>query len=174
MSLVERWDPSESQHDKFIDPADNVRRAAFPGSRDVFHLCHCRLGALWSPATQPVSNGPVAGNHLEQELPPSQRSLRPIPHDSFARGGARIPLLSRRCVMSTKKVVPVPLTPTERHKLVALGVKAGKSNRAIREKSWVSTREQSGETENSSQRRKLSAPCRDPRSRRSPGRKTGS
>jgi transposase len=33
--------------------------------------------------------------------------------------------------MSAAIVVPVPLTPTERHKFVALGVKAGKSNRAI-------------------------------------------
>ena len=33
--------------------------------------------------------------------------------------------------MSAPKVVPTPLTPTERRKLVALGVEAGKSNRAI-------------------------------------------
>jgi hypothetical protein len=33
--------------------------------------------------------------------------------------------------MSAPKVVPTPLTPNERRKLVALGVKAGKSNRAI-------------------------------------------
>ena len=33
--------------------------------------------------------------------------------------------------MNTIKVVPAPLTPTERHKFVALGVKASKSNRAI-------------------------------------------
>jgi hypothetical protein len=33
--------------------------------------------------------------------------------------------------MSTTKVVPVPLPPTERHRFVALGVKAGKSNRFI-------------------------------------------
>ena len=33
--------------------------------------------------------------------------------------------------MSTTKVVPTRLTPTERRKFVALGVKAGKSNRAI-------------------------------------------
>ena len=33
--------------------------------------------------------------------------------------------------MSTTKVVPVPLPPTERHEFVALRVKAGKSNRAI-------------------------------------------
>ena len=42
--------------------------------------------------------------------------------------------------MSTTKVVPVPLTPTERHKLVELGVKAGKSNRAIAKELGVDER----------------------------------
>ena len=33
--------------------------------------------------------------------------------------------------MNTTKTVPTQLSPTERRKRVALGVKAGKSNRAI-------------------------------------------
>jgi DNA-binding NarL/FixJ family response regulator len=33
--------------------------------------------------------------------------------------------------MNAPKVVAIPLTPTERRKLVSLGIQAGKSNRAI-------------------------------------------
>ena len=77
--------------------------------------------------------------------------------------------------MSTTNVVPVPLTPTERHKFVALGVKAGKSNRAIakelgvdegtvrRDRKFLATPEMNAQRG-----------CRDPRSRSTQEGKTGS
>ena len=58
--------------------------------------------------------------------------------------------------MSTTKTAPIQLSPAERRQRVAVGVKAGKSNRAIA-KELVSTRERSGGTESTSRRPRTSA-----------------